>query len=162
MTLTSFDEPGGDGRAVAVRQPAIREEVTMRVFAALAAAVFVLWMSGPAHAGTIASPTIYGGGFETSAECALRNVGRTLVSVDVKLVTESGTPLVLNGQSCNDSSQPVGSPCHLVPGGIFTVRADITAGFAYACSASGNVSNLRGTLIVGPSGGVAIRSAELR
>jgi len=65
---------------------------------------------------------------------------------DATLFDESGTPLTLSSQSCNGSSQPVGSPCNIAPGGIFFIRADVAHGFAYTCSASGSTRNLRGAI----------------
>src|SRR5262245_13365710 len=124
----------------------------MKVFATLTAAVCLLATTGLAHAGpTITSPAIFGGHGELLAFCAVRNVGKTLATAEVSLLDESGHTLVPTQQRCNGADQPIGSTCRITPGGTFSILALITPGFAYACSATGAVRNLRGAITVGQS-----------
>jgi len=139
----------------------------MKVFATMTTAVCLLATTGLAHAGsTIASPAIFGGNGELIAFCAVRNAGKTLATAEVSLLDEAGNALMPTQQRCNGADQPVGSTCRITPGGTFSVFVLITPGFAYACSATGAVRNLRGAITVGqslvlPFAG-AYRSAALR
>jgi len=139
----------------------------MKVSATLAAAICFLATTGLAHAGpTITSPAIFGGSGELIAFCAVRNIGKTLTTAEVSIVDESGNVITPTDQRCNGAIQPVGSTCRIVPGGMFSIFALITDGFAYACSATGSLRNLRGAITVGrslvlPFAG-QYRSAELR
>jgi hypothetical protein len=136
---------------------------------ALTAVVFLLITAGPAHAGTIiASPAIYGGPVEVVAECDIRNVGKTTLTIGtstkVTIRDGSGNALTIFSQSCNGANQTPGEVCHLTSGASFEIEAQISGGVAYACTASGSVTNLRGVIYVGPpSSDVGVwRSAELR
>ena len=84
-------------------------------------------LAGLAHAGqTISSATIYGAFNQDTAECIVRNVGKSPISVEVNIIDESGNPLATGG-NCAAAVQP-GDYCFK--------RAPISFGVAYACSAT--------------------------
>jgi hypothetical protein len=108
------------------------------IVSTIAAGLLVL--AGSAHAGTIASATIYGAFNQDTAECVVRNVGKANVTVDVNIYDESGNVVPASG-SCAASITP-GSHCFK--------RAIISSGLAYACSATiaGNTKDLRANLVL--------------
>lgn len=121
-------------------------------------AACVVAVAGAAHAGqTLSSPTIYGAFNQDTAECIVRNVGKSPINADVAIVNESGTPLS-GSSNCAAPIQP-GEHCFR--------RVLISNGVAYACVAtpSGNAKNVRANFVLIDDLGsteVPIRSAVLR
>ena len=135
----------------------------MRTSLMLTAIACLLGFTSLSHADqTIASPAIFGSLAQDRARCLIGNLGTNSVSVDVNIFDESGN-IVPASTSCLSPVEP-----HF----ICSVTATISAGAAYACSAttSGKAKNLRGTLVLtdrvldgfGGSKDVPLRSAELR
>ena len=113
----------------------------MKLAIVLSIAGCVVALAGPAHAGqTIASSTIYGAFNQDTAECIVRNVGKSNVTVDVNIFDESGNPLS-GGGNC---AAPI------LPGDYCFKRAPISSGVAYACSAtpSGSARDLRANFVL--------------
>ena len=135
---------------------------------ALVASLLLLIASGPAAAGerSLASPAIYGGGDADLAYCVVRNAGTKPAAAELRILDESGTALETVSRLCNGAPQTPGESCLIQPGSMLSIRADAPTGFAYACSATGKVKNLRGALYLGccrmsaPS--TSYRSAPLR
>jgi len=118
---------------------------------ALAASLLLLATSELAAAGerTIASPAIYGGGDADLAYCVVRNAGTKPAAAELRIIDESGTALETLSRSCNGTAQTPGESCLIEPGKMLSIRADTPTGFAYACSATGKVKNLRGAIYLG-------------
>jgi hypothetical protein len=96
----------------------------------------------------IASPVIFSASYQIKAECFIRNIGTTQVSVGVSIVNESGSAIA--GTSSCLAPLAAGASC--------SVSASI-GNAAYACSAttSGSAKNLRGILIVGSNRSTVLR-----
>jgi hypothetical protein len=114
-------------------------------------------LAGAAQAGQIASSTIYGAFHQDTAECLVRNVGTSPVTVDVSILDESGNALTAGG-NC-------GFP--IAPGDYCFRRTVISSGVAYACAAttSGTTKNLRANFVLIDDLGsdeVPIRGVNLR
>ena len=100
---------------------------------------------------TLASPAIFGSHSQTTAQCIIGNSGSTSVSVDVRILDESGNVV---SRGCG----------RVEPNFICEVAAPINSGAAYACSATtpGSATKLRGALALTDANGVLLRSAELQ
>ena len=131
----------------------------MKTSFVLAAAACLLALGGAAHAAqTIASSAMFGGSLQDRAQCIVRNVGTSPVSVTVTIFDESGNAV----PASNFCTSPLG------PGDNCSVFASISNGVAYACSATaaGSAKSLRGSLVlydtVDPSDFEPLRSGQLR
>jgi hypothetical protein len=114
-------------------------------------------LAGSAHAGAIASATIYGAFHQDTAECIVRNVGKANATVDVSIHDESGNVV------------PAGGDCAaaIAPGEYCFERAPISFGVAYACSATvaGSTKDLRANFVLIDDLGsdeLPLRSVNLR
>lgn len=133
----------------------------MRIPVMLTAITCLLGLTRLSHAETLASPAIFGSFAQEKAQCIIRNIRTTPISLAVTIFGESGE--VVGGTSCFGPVEP-GDNCS-----AFT---PIDFGVAYACSATtpGSAKKLRGTLILfdevdngfGGTRDVPLRSAELR
>jgi hypothetical protein len=117
-----------------------RKETVMKSSIVSAVAGCILGLSGLADAAQIASPTIYGAFHQDTAECVVRNVGKSNVTVDVKILDESGNAVASNG----NCTAPI------TPGYYCFTRTPISAGVAYACTATlaGSAKDLRASLVL--------------
>ena len=100
----------------------------MNTSAPLALALLLSAVPGFAQAGTMASPSIYWSPGQERATCTIRNVGKSAVSVEVAILTESGDPLSVFPDTCNGASLAPGKACSVTHFGIAN-------GVAFACSA---------------------------
>ena len=130
----------------------------MKTSVTLTAIACLFGLTGLAHGGMIASPSIFGAfPQQDRAQCIIRNLGTTSISAVVTIFGESGE--VIATTSCGGL---------VTPGHNCSAFATIASGVAYACSAttSGSVKKLRGTLIlfnsVDPGDLEPLRSAQLR
>lgn len=96
--------------------------------------------AGLAQAAQIASPSIYAAFNQDTAECIVRNVGKSNVTVEVNILDESGN-VVSSGGNC---AAPI------TPGSHCFKRAPIANGVAYACSATapGSTKDLRANFVL--------------
>lgn len=100
----------------------------------------LLGLVGSAQAAQIASPTIYGAYHQDTAECVVRNVGKSNVTVDVAIVDESGNTLTTGG----NCAAPI------APGDYCFRRTLISSAVAYACTATvaGTAKDLRASFFL--------------
>jgi hypothetical protein len=125
----------------------------MKTLVALGACMF--GFAGMCHAAQLASPAIYAGLSQTIAFCVVYNGGSTPQTVQLRLFDEAGT--VVSVGNCG-GPLPVGQFCDAVKIGISNDKA-------YACAATvtgGNITRLRGTMILQENGHASLRSAPLR
>lgn len=119
----------------------------MKTFAALAAVVSLVGITGLSHAATIASPAIptlhatdFEGGslYGTTGACYVRNVGRVPVSLEVKFFQNFGVELSPSFQNCNSVPLAPGRTC-------VALVNDLPDDVVFSCSAtaSGSPKNLR-------------------
>jgi hypothetical protein len=95
-----------------------------------------LALGGVAQAAQISTPVIYGALAQDRMHCTVLN-GGTKVAVTLKLVNEFGV---------TEGTYNCGS---MIPGDFCSLSRPIDPTAAYACSATaGNVSNLRGSLVI--------------
>jgi hypothetical protein len=132
--------------------PSPQKEIVMKTLVALGACMF--GFAGMCDAAQIASPAIYGALSQNVANCAVYNGGSTPQTVQLQIFDEAGTVLTVG--NCGGPI-PVGQFCNIVKIGLLNNKA-------YACAATvtgGNITRVRGTMILQENGHASLRSAPL-
>jgi hypothetical protein len=109
----------------------------MRPIIALIACGCILGMAGLSGAAQISSPTIFGSGTQTAAECVVVNGGTSNLAVTVEILDKSG--VVLRSSNCDGS---------LAPGQFCSAGGIINAVLAACIATAASVTNLRGALTI--------------
>jgi len=131
-----------------------KEGVIMKArFIAIVTAA-LLGVSATAHAGSLSSGALYGGGTQNTALCYVRNVGLATVPAPVvKLFDENGVALTLNHNSCTGT---------LAPNAACNAYSFIVNNLAHSCTVTtGSTKNFRGTFDI-RSGGAVLQTDVLR
>ncbi len=100
----------------------------------------VLALGGMSYAAQISSPTIFGTSSQDLAHCVVLNGGTSALTVALKIVNDFG-----GTEATSNCSGPLGAGqfCNLV------ARVTDSGSGVFACIATaGNVTNLRGTLVL--------------
>ena len=125
----------------------------MRILSLVAAAGCLLALAASSEAAQLASPTIFGGFFQDSAQCTIGNLGTTPVTVTVDIVDRDGNVV------------PTDSHCGVVaPNFLCQVNTGaIAPDAALACTAttSSSVAKLRGSFAI-LGGHLPIHTTALR
>ena len=121
----------------------------------IAVAACVMGFVGVCQAGQIASAPIYAGFTQHVAFCLVYNGGTTTQHVTPAIFDENGTAQTGVNTSCLDPLLP-GEYCAIA-------KINISNNVAYACAVTaGNVTNLRGTMILQNSSDTSLRTTPLR